>query len=113
MSLVNRRRMQADRLIIRTISKSFSISYQKLWVEAPSNDRAGDNVIIAVNICSLGYLEELTASARESSSELLVAHIYQRTRCIPIKSCTLCFRQRHEPGVDETNYKLAFQIFDI
>ena len=60
--------MQTNGLVVGTVSEALSISDEKLWVEAPSNNRASDDIIIAVGISSLGNIKELFASARKSSS---------------------------------------------
>lgn len=54
--------MQADRLVIGTVTEALSISYQELWVETPSNNRASNDVVVTVGIRSLGYIEELSTS---------------------------------------------------
>lgn len=64
MPFVYRRWMKADRLIIRTVAKPFAILDEQFGIEAPSNDRAGHNVVIAVEIGSVRYVEELTTPAR-------------------------------------------------
>jgi hypothetical protein len=75
MSLVDRRRVQADGLIVGTVPEALSVAYQKLRVETPSNDGASDNIIVTVGICSLGDIKELSASVRESSSRRLATHV--------------------------------------
>jgi hypothetical protein len=65
--------MEADRLVVGTVAKSFPIANEKLWVETPSNHGRGDNVIVAVCICSLGYVKKLPTFTRESNSKLSVA----------------------------------------
>jgi hypothetical protein len=60
--------MQADGLIVRTISKPLPISDQQLRIEAPSNNRSGDDIVITIRVCSLRNIEKLSASARVSNS---------------------------------------------
>ena len=68
MSFIDGRGMQTNRLVVSAVSEPLSISNEELWVKTPSNDRASDDLVITVGICSLGNIEELSASVRESSS---------------------------------------------
>lgn len=56
-------------MVVGTVAKSFAVPNEKLGVETPSDHRASDNIVVAVRICSLGYIKELTSSTRESSPE--------------------------------------------
>jgi len=68
MPFVDGRWMKAYRLIVGYISKALSISDQELWIEAPSNYRSCNNVIVAIHICTLRNIKELSASARKACS---------------------------------------------
>lgn len=63
-TFVHGRGMQADGLVIGNISEPFTVFYQQLRVETPSNNRARDNIIITVGIGSLRNVEKLSALAR-------------------------------------------------
>lgn len=67
--------MKTDRLVICNVSEASAVFDEKLWVETPSNDRTSDDVVIAIDICSLRDVEELTAFAGVASSELLAPSI--------------------------------------
>lgn len=62
-TFVNGRGVQANGLVIGNISETFTIFHQQLRVEAPSNNRAGDNIIITVGIRPLRNIEELPSLA--------------------------------------------------
>lgn len=64
MTFVDGRGMQADGLIVGNISETFTILNQQLRVETPCNDRACDDIIIAVGIGSQWNVKELSPLAR-------------------------------------------------
>ena len=55
-------------MIVGAISKPLSVTYEQLGIETPRNDRACDNIIIAIGVRSLGYVKEQSATTRKSSS---------------------------------------------
>lgn len=67
--------MQTDGLVIRAIAKSLPIANKQFRVETPCHYRSRDYIVVAIRICSLGYIEELPAptgiSRPESSVSLL------------------------------------------
>jgi hypothetical protein len=81
---VDGRGMQTNGLIVGAVSETLSISDEELWVETPSNDRASDDVIVAIGICALRYIKELPSFAREAGSASLVAHKKLWASYIPI-----------------------------
>jgi hypothetical protein len=60
--------MQADRLVVGAVAEPFSISNEEFWIKAPSNDRTSDNVVVTIDICPLGNIEELSPSTRKAGS---------------------------------------------
>jgi hypothetical protein len=62
MTFVNRGGMEADILVVGAIPESFPITNEKLRIEAPANNRCGDYIVIAVNICALGNVKKLSPS---------------------------------------------------
>ena len=70
-TLVDGRWVQANRLIVRHVTEPLSISDQKLWIETPGNYRGCDDIIIAIHIRPLGYIEELPTSTTISSPRKL------------------------------------------
>jgi hypothetical protein len=70
-TLVDGRWVQANGLIVCHVTEPLSISDQKLWIETPGNYRGRDDIIIAIHIRPLGYVEELPTSTTISSPRKL------------------------------------------
>ena len=68
MTLIHRRRMQTNRLIIGTIAESLPVADEQFGVEGPANYGGGDEIVVTVYIGALGNVEELAAAAGESGS---------------------------------------------
>jgi len=76
MAFIDRRRVQADGLIVGNVSETFSVSDKQLRIEAPRNHRSGHYIVVAVCVCSLRDVEELAAFTRVSGPvEVLVMRI--------------------------------------
>lgn len=57
-TLIDRSGMQADRLVVGTIAKSFAVPDKQLRVECPTDHRGSDNVIFTIDVCSIRNVEE-------------------------------------------------------
>jgi len=62
-TLVNRAWVQTNGLIVGTIAESSTIPDKQLGIEAPANNRRGNDVVITVSIRSLGNIKKVSASA--------------------------------------------------
>ena len=113
-TLVDRRWMEADWLIVRAVSEPLSVTYEQLGIETPRNHRARDNIIVAIGIRSLGYVEEQSATTGKSSSGKLASlHGEGKLPKIPLQSSALNFCQRKKSGIHNTDDKLTLQILNI
>jgi hypothetical protein len=108
--------MKADILVVGTIPEAFPITNKKLRVEAPSNDGCGDNIIVAIYICSLGYVKELSPSCVVSGSVWLVGKLHELNidgLYILVQYRFLRLGQGQESRVNKAYDELTLQIFNI
>ena len=63
--------MQADGLRISDVSPSVAITDEKLWVEAPSNDRIEDQIVLAIQIERARNLNEVPLLRIEAGPTLV------------------------------------------
>ena len=54
--------MQADYLIIGDVPPTFTVTLEKLWVEAPCYDRVQDQVIVVVDVKFFGKFHKTSGT---------------------------------------------------
>jgi hypothetical protein len=55
-------------LIVGNVPETFPIPDEQFGVKTPRNHRSGDDIVVAVRICSLRNVEELSALTRVPGS---------------------------------------------
>jgi hypothetical protein len=98
--------MQANGLVVANVSETLGtrrVPHQQLWVEAPSNDRSSNHVVLTVEVDPSRNIKELlvpTATAAGSEAQAR-------------QSAPLLFGKREEARVCERYEELALEVFDV